>query len=148
MSTDHQRHPLTDQAPPSSPVKEYEILLLTHPDDPGYSVICPALGCASQGDTRDEALEMISEAIGICLYGFTHDGPELPHYPDAIAQMVAEYEDQGCTVEKATVLPPDWDAEINSWSSAILEDPSNPPNYVERGNVHLNKGENHEALAD
>ena len=34
----------------------------------GYIVCCPALpGCFSQGDTTDEALENIKEAIQACL---------------------------------------------------------------------------------
>lgn len=44
--------------------KAYEVVL--HPDmeDGGYWVECPALpGCDSQGDTREEALEMIKDAI-------------------------------------------------------------------------------------
>jgi predicted RNase H-like HicB family nuclease len=44
--------------------KSYEVIL--HPDleDGGFWVECPALpGCASQGDTVEEALEMIKDAI-------------------------------------------------------------------------------------
>ncbi len=44
--------------------KSYAVVL--HPDleDGGYWVDCPALsGCASQGDTVEEALEMIKDAI-------------------------------------------------------------------------------------
>jgi len=34
----------------------------------GYWVICPSLpGCYSQGDTIDQALENIREAIALCL---------------------------------------------------------------------------------
>ena len=44
--------------------KRYPVIL--HPDmeDGGYWVECPSLpGCASQGDTIEEALEMVKEAI-------------------------------------------------------------------------------------
>lgn len=44
--------------------KTYTVVL--HPDleEGGYWVECPALpGCASQGDTMEEALEMIQDAI-------------------------------------------------------------------------------------
>ena len=44
--------------------QKYEVIL--HPDmeDEGYWVECPSLsGCASQGDTVEEALEMIKDAI-------------------------------------------------------------------------------------
>ena len=37
--------------------------------DGGFNVSCPALpGCHSQGDTLDEALEHIRDAIEGCLY--------------------------------------------------------------------------------
>jgi antitoxin HicB len=44
--------------------ESYEVIL--HPDleDGGFWIECPALpGCASQGDTIEEALEMIKDAI-------------------------------------------------------------------------------------
>ena len=44
--------------------KKYKVTL--HPDleDGGYWIECPSLtGCASQGDTVEEALEMIKDAI-------------------------------------------------------------------------------------
>lgn len=41
----------------------YPIVLETEPDG-GYSIECPSLpGCFSQGDTLDEALANIDEAI-------------------------------------------------------------------------------------
>lgn len=43
--------------------RDYEVLLIRETDHRGYSVLCPELGCASQGDDREEALEMIAEAI-------------------------------------------------------------------------------------
>ena len=37
-------------------------------DTPGYAVYCPELpGCASAGDTEEEALENIKEAIALYL---------------------------------------------------------------------------------
>lgn len=48
--------------------KNYEVIL--HPDleDGGFWVECPALpGCSSQGDTIEESLEMIRDAIRGCL---------------------------------------------------------------------------------
>jgi predicted RNase H-like HicB family nuclease len=44
--------------------KKYSVIL--HPDreDRGYCIECPTLaGCASQGDTVEEAIEMIKDAI-------------------------------------------------------------------------------------
>lgn len=43
---------------------KFNIILEEDPEDGGYIVHCPALkGCWSQGDTIDEALQNIKEAI-------------------------------------------------------------------------------------
>jgi len=42
----------------------YEVILHPDTEDGGYWVECPELsGCASEGDTREEALYMIKDAI-------------------------------------------------------------------------------------
>jgi predicted RNase H-like HicB family nuclease len=44
-------------------VREYDVVLVPE-DEGGFSVTVPALpGCVSQGDTREEALAMVREAI-------------------------------------------------------------------------------------
>lgn len=44
--------------------KKYEVVLHPDTEDAGYWVECPALpGCSSQGDTLEESLEMIKDAI-------------------------------------------------------------------------------------
>ena len=44
--------------------KKYSVVLHQDTEDGGYWIECPALpGCASQGDTIEEALEMIKDAI-------------------------------------------------------------------------------------
>jgi len=44
--------------------KPYEVILHTDAEDGGYWVECPSLpGCDTQGDTVEEALEMIKDAI-------------------------------------------------------------------------------------
>ena len=51
-------------------MKVYDFNVLLEPDEEvgGYVVSCPALlGCYSQGDTIDEALGNIKEAILLCL---------------------------------------------------------------------------------
>ncbi len=51
-------------------MKVYDFKVLLEPDEEvgGYVVTCPALpGCYTQGDTIDEALENIKEAILLCL---------------------------------------------------------------------------------
>lgn len=56
--------------------REYEVVL-TREDGGGYSVTVPALpGCVSQGETREEALAMIREAIEGYLESLAaHDDP-------------------------------------------------------------------------
>ena len=57
-----------------------------------YSVICPAIpGCASQGESLDEALENAREAIGLCLEVRAEDGMPLPgETPELIARQVED----------------------------------------------------------
>lgn len=44
--------------------KKYPVILHTDTEDGGYWIECPFLpGCASQGDTVEEALEMVKDAI-------------------------------------------------------------------------------------
>ncbi len=44
--------------------KKYSVILHPDTEDGGYWIECPSLpGCASQGDTVEEALEMIKDAI-------------------------------------------------------------------------------------
>jgi len=51
-------------------VKVYDFKVMLEPDEEagGYVVSCPSLpGCYSQGDTVDEAIANIKEAILLCL---------------------------------------------------------------------------------
>jgi len=51
----------------------YPVVLHTDTEDGGYWIECPAIpGCASQGDTIEEALEMIKDAIDGCLQVMPH----------------------------------------------------------------------------
>jgi len=46
---------------------KYSVILHRDTEDGGYWVECPAIpGCASQGDTIEEALSMIKDAIQAC----------------------------------------------------------------------------------
>ncbi len=48
--------------------REFEVVLMPELEVGGYSVSCPALkGCRSQGETIEEALSMIEDAIGMWL---------------------------------------------------------------------------------
>lgn len=47
---------------------EYQVVIEPDKEAGGYVVFCPAIkGCVSQGDTIEEALEMIKDAIAACL---------------------------------------------------------------------------------
>jgi len=46
---------------------EYQIVIESDPEAGGYVVECPAIkGCVSQGETKEEAIEMIKDAIAAC----------------------------------------------------------------------------------
>lgn len=58
--------------------REYEVVLM-HEDDGGFSVTVPALpGCVSQGETREEALSMIPEAIEVYIESLVAHGDPIP----------------------------------------------------------------------
>lgn len=55
-----------------------------HPEEAGYSVSVPDIeGCFSEGDTLEEAIEMATDAIGLCLEECAGDYPE-PSNPVSI----------------------------------------------------------------
>ena len=59
-------------------VLDFKVMLEPEPDG-GYVVTCPTLpGCYSQGDTLDEALENIREAIDLCLEDMRANKEPLP----------------------------------------------------------------------
>jgi antitoxin HicB len=58
--------------------REYEVVLMRE-DDGGFSVTVPALpGCTSQGETREEALAMIREAIEVYIESLVAHGDPIP----------------------------------------------------------------------
>ena len=59
-------------------VLDFKVFL--EPDeDGGYVVVCPSLqGCYSQGETVDEALSNIKEAIELCLEDMEASGEAIP----------------------------------------------------------------------
>jgi len=65
-------------------VRTYPVII--EQDDTGYVVSCPSFhGCYSQGDTIDEALKNIKEAIGLCL-----DDEEIPIGSVIVGNVVLE----------------------------------------------------------
>jgi len=66
---------------------EYRIVLEPDPDDGGYVSHCPALpGCYSQGETREEAISNVREAIEAYIGSLRKDG--LPVPSDVEAEIV------------------------------------------------------------
>lgn len=58
--------------------RDYEVILLPE-DGGGYSVFVPELpSVATQGDTREEALDMAKEAIELYLEVMREDGLPIP----------------------------------------------------------------------
>lgn len=59
-------------------VLDFKVLI--EPDETGgYVVSCPSIsGCFSQGDTIEEALENIKEAIELCLEDMKEHGEPIP----------------------------------------------------------------------
>jgi predicted RNase H-like HicB family nuclease len=58
--------------------REYEVVL-TPEEGGGYSVVVPRLpGCVSQGETREQALAMVREAIELYLESLEVHGDPIP----------------------------------------------------------------------
>ncbi len=129
--------------------RDYEVLLINEPDHPGYSILCPELGSASQGDHKEEALEMIAEAISLFLDDYINEGQEPPLKPGAMAETVAEYEAEGCyETEQAKVRPLDWDEMTADCDKALAENAEDVGALIRRGGAFLSKNDNQWAMDD
>ena len=64
-------------------MKAMDFKVFLEPDeDGGYVVVCPSLaGCYSQGETVEEALANIREAIELCLEDLQEHGEQIPIPP-------------------------------------------------------------------
>ncbi len=59
-------------------ILDYKVILEKDPKS-GYIVVCPSFqGCYSQGETIEEALENIKEAIELCIEDLKIRGEEIP----------------------------------------------------------------------
>lgn len=129
--------------------RSYQVLLIKDDREDAYAVLCPELGCASQGDTREEALEMIAEAVTLYLDTFIDDGESPPLYHDAMTEMVAEYStDPHSEIDQATIKPLDWDEIIARCTSALALDPPDVSFLIERAGALLNQNNNAQAMVD
>ena len=70
---------------PSKPynlaMKQLTLPIIVEADADGYFVSCPALqGCYSQGDTYEDAVENIKDAIRLHIEDRLADGEEIPEH--------------------------------------------------------------------
>ncbi|MBC8450235.1 MAG: type II toxin-antitoxin system HicB family antitoxin [Chloroflexi bacterium] len=73
-------------------MKVYDYKVIVEPDEEagGYVVSCPALeGCYSQGETIEEALDNIREAILLCLEDLQEQAMPLPDASKMLIGSVA-----------------------------------------------------------
>jgi predicted RNase H-like HicB family nuclease len=63
-------------------------VVLVREEDGGFIVSCPALpGCHSQGESQEEALENIKEAIAGCMQSLAEERTRLPGAPGRIVEV-------------------------------------------------------------
>ncbi len=68
---------------------EYTVVLEPNGDEPGYTVTVPALpGCISCGDTVEEALENIKDAIEVWIRAARKKGEPVPR--ETVSPQVAK----------------------------------------------------------
>ncbi len=66
----------------------FKVVLEPDFEDGGYTVSCPALpGCHSQGDTREEALANIRDAIEGYLFSLKKHGLPIPSEEEVEVQV-------------------------------------------------------------
>lgn len=60
-------------------MKTYRFPYLIEQDEDGFYAVCPALeGCSTQGDSYEEAVKNITEAIGAYLEDMRENNEEIP----------------------------------------------------------------------
>ena len=70
-------------------VRKFRVILEPNESD-GYTVMVPLLpGCISEGDTKDEALANIKEAIELYIESLQADGVPIP-LEEAVEEAVVE----------------------------------------------------------
>jgi predicted RNase H-like HicB family nuclease len=65
-----------------------QVILIHDPESGGYTVTVPSLpGCFSEGDTVDEALANIRDAIDLYVEDMVADGEEVPDDVEPVQVM-------------------------------------------------------------
>lgn len=71
-------------------MKNYRFSVVVEKDEDGYFAFCPELqGCYTQGDTYEEALEYIRDAIRIHLEDRIESGEKIPQ-PESVSLTLLE----------------------------------------------------------
>jgi predicted RNase H-like HicB family nuclease len=71
------------------PMSQFTFPIIIEADEDGYYVSCPALqGCYSQGDTYEEAIANIRDAIRLHIEDRRAEGEELPHDVSVSVSMI------------------------------------------------------------
>lgn len=66
-------------------MKNYRFPIIIEKDEDGYFASCPSLqGCFTQGETYEEALENMTDAIRLHLEDRLAEGEEIPQ-PEAVS---------------------------------------------------------------
>ena len=74
-------------------VRKYYKVIFEPQEEGGFTVTVPALpGCISEGDTYDEALANIKEAIALYIESLQADGMPVPEKNHLIVELEASYE--------------------------------------------------------
>jgi antitoxin HicB len=61
------------------PVRRFTVILDPDPERGGYTATVPEIqGCITEGDTIEEALENVKEAILLCLEEMHDEGRDIP----------------------------------------------------------------------
>ena len=69
---------------------KFKVIVVEDEEDGGYNVSCPALrGCHSQGETIEEALTNIKEAIEAYLESLKKDAMPIPNAPQILEVEVS-----------------------------------------------------------
>ena len=73
--------------------KKYYKAIFEPQEEGGYTVTVPSLpGCISEGDSYEEALANIKEAISLYLESLQGDGLPIPDETHLIVELEASYE--------------------------------------------------------
>ena len=84
----------------------YTIVLLADPDG-GYTAVVPALpGCVSEGETVEEAVDMVTEAIELCVESAKEHGEEVAiEHEGTVVGAVESKSGRHWTKEVSTLAP-------------------------------------------